>query len=138
MGWLVLAFTWGLAVTVTVGLRTGTRGSTGLAIALGVPCLVAVWEDVGTPSVFALMAAGLAVGAYLHAVRLRLRYRVFVPLASLLPEGILRWLDHHVPVCKDPVDSWSFWTDASYWKWCRWDRRRGDRDGGEDDGGAGF
>jgi hypothetical protein len=53
-----------------------------------------------------------------------LRYRVFRPLASLLPEKVLRWLERHWKLYYDPSDAWTFWTDASYYKWCRKDKRR--------------
>lgn len=41
----------------------------------------------------------------------------FVPLAARLPDRLLRWLDHHVPLSRDPACfNWSFWTDASYYR----------------------
>ena len=45
-----------------------------------------------------------------------LRYRVFRPLASLLPEKLLRKLDYWWPLYRDDADGWTFWTDASYTK----------------------
>lgn len=44
-------------------------------------------------------------------------------LASLLPERMLRWLDHHWKLDYDHTDGWTFWLDASYAKWCRKDKR---------------
>lgn len=52
-----------------------------------------------------------------------LRYRVFRPLASLLPEKVLRWFDRHWKLYLDPADGWTFWTDASYSKYVRKDKR---------------
>ena len=54
-----------------------------------------------------------------------LRYSVFRPLASLLPEKALRWLDHKWPLYRDDADGWTFWTDASYYKYCRIEQRQG-------------
>lgn len=59
-------------------------------------------------------------------MRKRIRYRYLVPLTSLLPERLLRWLDHHLPIDRQPLEfGWSFWTDASYAKTCRRERREG-------------
>lgn len=58
----------------------------------------------------------------------RLRHRV-MRLMSLLPFKVLKRLDKKfprawtVPPMVDP-DDWSIWLDASYWKWCRVDKRR--------------
>jgi len=53
-------------------------------------------------------------------------HRFLRPTASLLPYSALQWLDHHVPINRDPeIFNWSFWTDASYLKTCRADWRAG-------------
>jgi hypothetical protein len=52
------------------------------------------------------------------------RYRVFRPLCSLLPEKLLRKLDYWWPLYRDEADGWTFWTDASYHKYCRKEKRR--------------
>jgi hypothetical protein len=46
------------------------------------------------------------------------------PLASLLPVRVLHWLERHWQLAYDPADGWTFWTDASYHKWCRKDKRQ--------------
>lgn len=54
----------------------------------------------------------------------RYRHRVWVPIASVLPHQVLAWLDHHAPIDRRPEEfNWSFWTDASYLKWVRHDKR---------------
>jgi hypothetical protein len=48
------------------------------------------------------------------------RLHVAIPLASRLPERLLGWLDSHMPIARDPESfNWSFWTDASYHRYCR-------------------
>lgn len=42
--------------------------------------------------------------------------------ASWLPDRILLFLDHHWK-WRDSADGFSFWTDASYWAYCRKDRK---------------
>lgn len=54
------------------------------------------------------------------------RYKLRPP-ASLLPEKVLRWLERHWKLDYDPADGWTFWTDASYYKWCRKDMRRAEK-----------
>lgn len=54
----------------------------------------------------------------------KLRYRVFEPLASLLPQRLLAWLTKHYPIKYEPSDGWNFWLDASYRKWVRFDKRK--------------
>lgn len=44
-------------------------------------------------------------------------------LMSLLPGRLICWIGRRTP--GDPNQfGWNFWTDASYWKWCRRDARR--------------
>ena len=45
-------------------------------------------------------------------------------VASLLPNWTLNRLIRHWKLDYDPSDGWTFWLDASYVKWCRWDKRR--------------
>lgn len=52
------------------------------------------------------------------------KYRVAVPLASLLPDRLLGWIIPRWKWCLDPDDGWTFWLDASYWKWARCDKRK--------------
>jgi hypothetical protein len=47
-----------------------------------------------------------------------------VPVASYLPEVILRFLHRKVPIVSDPLDGWTYWMDASYLRWCRNDKKR--------------
>jgi len=47
-----------------------------------------------------------------------------IPLASFLPVRFLRWLHLHWPIGYDPSDGWSYWLDASYARWCRYDKAR--------------
>ena len=49
------------------------------------------------------------------------------PLASLLPDRVLRFIERHWKLDYDPADGWTFWTDASYYKWCRKDMRRAEK-----------
>lgn len=51
----------------------------------------------------------------------RTRYNLIVP-ASYLPEKFFRWIGPKWP-WRDPEDGWNFWIDASYYKWCRKDRK---------------
>jgi hypothetical protein len=50
--------------------------------------------------------------------------RYLVPAASYLPEVILRSLHRKVPIESDPSDGWTYWMDASYYRWCRFDKKR--------------
>lgn len=58
-----------------------------------------------------------------HLAR-KLRYNVLRPLASLLPEPVLRWLDRRWRICEDDADGWTFWTDASYHRYVRHDKHK--------------
>jgi hypothetical protein len=51
------------------------------------------------------------------------KYRLWVPLASLLPNWVLKRLIRRFPIHRDPADGWNFWLDASYAKYCRRDLR---------------
>lgn len=53
-------------------------------------------------------------------------HRFVLSLVSRLPERLLRWLDHNIPINREPeCFNWSFWTDASYLKKYRADWRAG-------------
>ena len=63
----------------------------------------------------------------MRKLRLKLRYKLFEPLASVLPEWLLRRLGGWrltYRLCLDPTDGWNFWLGASYLKYCRKDQRR--------------
>jgi hypothetical protein len=45
-------------------------------------------------------------------------------LASLLPEWLLSFLIRNWKLDYDPSDGWTFWLDASYYKYCRKDERK--------------
>ena len=44
-------------------------------------------------------------------------------IASYLPEILLRFLERHWQLMRDPADGWNFWTQANYYKWVRNDQR---------------
>lgn len=50
----------------------------------------------------------------------RLRHRL-MRIASWLPDPIVRWMDHYWR-WRDECE-FSFWTDASYWAYCRRDQK---------------
>lgn len=54
-----------------------------------------------------------------------MKYKYLVPMASFLPDLILRLLGKIFPKAGyDQDDGWTFWLDASYWAWCRKDKRK--------------
>jgi hypothetical protein len=55
-------------------------------------------------------------------VAARIRHRYALPLASRLPERVLRFLNHCWRLDYDPSDGWTFWLDASYARYCRRER----------------
>lgn len=51
------------------------------------------------------------------------RYKL-VPVASLLPFRVLRFIGRRWTPGYDPADGWHFWLDADYAKYVRRDKRR--------------
>lgn len=56
----------------------------------------------------------------------KLRYKYAVPVASRLPDRMLRFLGRNFPIGMDLSDGWDFWLDASYAKYVRSDRPNSD------------
>ena len=54
-------------------------------------------------------------------------HRYALPVASFLPDRLLRTLDRRWPLMRDPSDGWTFWMGASYRRWVRHDRAAGKR-----------